>query len=201
MFDVPSTKLNNRYLKQLKPRTNANNQVFPLVYVAWAFTWCLQTNVKNCAARFWQSWYRALDKLAKLCDEELDGQHSNIGRGSGQDIDPLHWQGVIALWTRSMPEPKAAIILWASRAWAACRCATHNIGGHRTSERLVAYWRRSTADYYDCRCTVACSSSFTIAIVHTANLLQMYHCSTFDSQAPAGRKASAHEVLSATSKP
>lgn len=46
---------------------------------------------------FDSTWYRALDKLAKLCDEELDGQHSNIGRGSGQDIDPLHWQGVIAL--------------------------------------------------------------------------------------------------------
>lgn len=43
------------------------------------------------------TWYRALDKLAKLCDEELDGQHPNIGHGSGRDIDPLHRQGVIAL--------------------------------------------------------------------------------------------------------
>jgi hypothetical protein len=38
VFDVPSTELNNGHLKQLKPRTNANNQVFPWFVVKRTFT-------------------------------------------------------------------------------------------------------------------------------------------------------------------
>lgn len=41
--------------------------------------------------------YRTLVKLAKLCEEELDGQHPNIGHESKRVTNPLLRQGIIAL--------------------------------------------------------------------------------------------------------